>query len=31
VLYHRVPRLVDALALARGDGRLDRLLTIRAA
>jgi DNA replication protein DnaC len=26
VLYHRVPRLFDALALARGDGRLDRLL-----
>ena len=26
VLYHRVPRLFDALALARGDGRIDRLL-----
>jgi DNA replication protein DnaC len=26
VLYHRMPRLFDALALARGDGRLDRLL-----
>src|SRR5262247_3522840 len=26
VLYHRVPKLFDALALARGDGRLDRLL-----
>ena len=26
VLYHRVPRLFDALTLARGDGRLDRLL-----
>jgi len=26
VIYHRVPRLFDALALARGDGRLDRLL-----
>jgi DNA replication protein DnaC len=26
VLYHRVPRLLDALALARGDGRYTRLL-----
>jgi DNA replication protein DnaC len=26
VLYYRVPRLFDTLALARGDGRLDRLL-----
>jgi len=26
VLYHRLPRLFDALALARGDGRLARLL-----
>src|SRR4029077_16050549 len=26
VLYHRVPRLLDALALARGDGRYARLL-----
>ena len=26
VLYHRVPRLLDALALARGDGRYVRLL-----
>ena len=26
VLYHRVPRLFDALALARGDGRHARLL-----
>lgn len=26
VLYHRVPRLFDALALARGDGRHPRLL-----
>src|SRR5271170_3195464 len=26
VLYHRVPRLLDALALARGDGRHARLL-----
>ena len=26
VLYHRVPRLFDALALARGDGRHTRLL-----
>ena len=26
VLYHRVPRLFDALALARGDGRYARLL-----
>jgi DNA replication protein DnaC len=26
VLYHRVPRLLDALALARGDGRYPRLL-----
>jgi DNA replication protein DnaC len=26
VLYHRVPRLLDALALARGDGRYSRLL-----
>ena len=26
VLYYRVPRLFDVLALARGDGRLDRLL-----
>jgi len=26
VLYHRVPRLFDALALARGDGRYPRLL-----
>jgi DNA replication protein DnaC len=26
VLYHRVPRLLDALALARGDGRHVRLL-----
>lgn len=26
VLYHRVPRLFDALALARGDGRHGRLL-----
>lgn len=26
VLYHRVPRLFDALALARGDGRYGRLL-----
>ena len=26
VLYHRVPRLFDALALARGDGRYVRLL-----
>jgi DNA replication protein DnaC len=25
-LYHRVPRLLDALALARGDGRYVRLL-----
>jgi DNA replication protein DnaC len=28
VLYHRVPRLFDALALARGDGRHPRLLKI---
>jgi DNA replication protein DnaC len=28
VLYHRVPRLFDALALARGDGRHARLLKI---
>ena len=26
VLYHRVPRLFDALLLARGDGRYGRLL-----
>jgi DNA replication protein DnaC len=26
VLYYRVPRLLDALALARGDGRYVRLL-----
>ncbi|MGC0389551.1 DNA replication protein DnaC [Bradyrhizobium sp. USDA 241] len=26
VLYHRVPRLFEALALARGDGRYARLL-----
>src|ERR1019366_5646760 len=26
VLYHRLPRLFDALALARGDGRYVRLL-----
>ena len=26
VLYHRLPRLFDALALARGDGRYARLL-----
>jgi DNA replication protein DnaC len=26
VLYHRVPRLFDALAMARGDGRHARLL-----
>ena len=26
VLYHRVPRLFDALALARGDGRYARLV-----
>ena len=26
VLYHRLPRLFDALALARGDGRYGRLL-----
>lgn len=26
VLYHRVPRLFEALALARGDGRHERLL-----
>src|ERR1700761_108381 len=26
VLYHRVPRLLEALALARGDGRYGRLL-----
>src|SRR6202451_1405965 len=26
VLYHRVPRLLDALAMARGDGRYARLL-----
>jgi len=26
VVYHRVPRLLDALALARGDGRYPRLL-----
>ncbi|MDF0522682.1 ATP-binding protein [Bradyrhizobium yuanmingense] len=26
VLYHRVPRLFEALALARGDGRYPRLL-----
>ena len=26
VLYHRVPRLFDALALARGNGRHARLL-----
>ncbi|MER8504296.1 MULTISPECIES: ATP-binding protein [unclassified Mesorhizobium] len=26
VLYHRVPRLFEALALARGDGRYGRLL-----
>ena len=26
MLYHRVPRLLDALALARGDGRYTRLL-----
>src|SRR5262245_56949992 len=26
VLYYRVPRLLDALALARGDGRYPRLL-----
>ena len=26
MLYHRVPRLLDALALARGDGRYARLL-----
>src|SRR5262249_26015780 len=26
VLYYRVPRLLDALALARGDGRYSRLL-----
>ena len=26
VLYHRVPRLFDALALARGDGRHARML-----
>jgi DNA replication protein DnaC len=26
VVYHRLPRLFDALALARGDGRLARLL-----
>jgi DNA replication protein DnaC len=30
VLYHRVPRLLDALALARGDGRYARLLKSRA-
>ena len=28
VLYHRVPRLFDALALARGDGRHARLLKV---
>jgi DNA replication protein DnaC len=27
VLYHRLPRLLEALALARGDGRYGRLLT----
>jgi DNA replication protein DnaC len=26
VLYHRLPRLVDTLALARGDGRHARVL-----
>jgi DNA replication protein DnaC len=26
VLYHRLPRLLEALALARGDGRYGRLL-----
>ena len=26
MLYYRVPRLLDALALARGDGRYARLL-----
>ena len=26
MLYHRLPRLVDTLALARGDGRHARLL-----
>jgi len=26
VLYYRVPRLLDALSLARGDGRYARLL-----
>ena len=26
MLYYRVPRLLDALALARGDGRYERLL-----
>ena len=30
MLYHRVPRLFDALALARGDGRHARLLKIMA-
>jgi DNA replication protein DnaC len=30
VLYHRVPRLFEALALARGDGRYARLLKILA-
>jgi DNA replication protein DnaC len=28
VIYHRVPRLFDALALARGDGRHARLLKV---
>ena len=27
VLYHRLPRLLEALALARGDGRYGRLLS----
>jgi DNA replication protein DnaC len=26
VLYYRVPRLLDALALARGDGRVELLI-----
>jgi DNA replication protein DnaC len=30
VLYHRVPRLFDALLLARGDGRYGRLLKMLA-
>jgi DNA replication protein DnaC len=30
VLYHRLPRLLDALLLARGDGRYERLLKMLA-